>query len=105
LARYTVSMDAGQGASAAVESDEGDAMTPPKGAVPFGRAAPLGGPLCHGGVIAVGRAAPPPGAVIAAEWELPRVEGEKFWGGAPWIPPLSRLERVHVKQAELGVDG
>jgi len=54
-------MDAGQGASAAVWSEEGDAATPPKGTVP------------------VGRAAPPQGAVVAAGWEQPRVEGE----GAP----------------------
>jgi len=44
-----VSMDAGQGASAAVWSEEGDAATPLKGTVPVGRAAPLGGLLCHGG--------------------------------------------------------
>ena len=44
-----VSMDAGQGASAAVWSEEGDAATLLKGTVPVGRAAPLGGLLCHGG--------------------------------------------------------
>jgi len=56
-----VSMDAGQGGSAAVGSEEDEATKPPKEVVP------------------VGWAARPPGAVVAARWEQ-RVEGEKFRG-------------------------
>ena len=81
-------------ATAAVGSEEGDATTQPKGAVPVGYPIPLRMGLSAGGrrrrwIIG---------------WEQPWVKGEKFRGGGAvrGIPPLGTLERVHKKQAEPG---